>query len=88
MTFFLLDNADIESTSSNFCMACNNALKQHLIWLCSAAHNFDRNTILQSIIAFLVTFKDKKEPVMNQALKAVHVDFVNDTYIQCISSSL
>ena len=28
------------------------------------------------------------EPVFNQALKAGHVGFVTDTYIQCISSSL
>ena len=27
-------------------------------------------------------------PVFNQALKAGHVGFVTDTYIQCISSSL
>ena len=59
-----------------------------LDWPCSAAHNFDGNTILQSIIAFLVTFKDLMGPVFNQALKAGHVGFVNDTYIQCTSSSL
>ena len=28
------------------------------------------------------------EPVFNKALKAGHVGFVTDTYIQCISSSL
>ena len=55
---------------------------------CSAAHNFERKTILQSIIAFPVTFKDLMEPVFNQALKAGHVGFVTDKYIQCISSSL
>ena len=27
-------------------------------------------------------------PVFNQALKAGHVGFITDTYIQCISSSL
>ena len=59
-----------------------------LDWPCSAAHNFDGNVILQSIIAFPVTFKDQTEPVFNQALKAWHADFVTDTYIQCISSSL
>ena len=141
-------------------MACNNILNQHKIWLCIAAHNFDGNAILQSIIAFPVTLKDQTEPVfnqalgaqwlsgrvldsrpkgrgfephrrhcvvslsknfnpslvlvqprktrsfiterllmgrkesnqtnkqINQALKAVHVDFVTDTYIQRISSSL
>ena len=69
-----------------------------LDWPCSAVHNFDSNAILQSIIAFPVTFKDLMEPVfnqalfnqalLNQALKAGHVGFVTHTYIQCISSSL
>ena len=63
-------------------------IEQTLDWPCSAVHNFDGNAILQSIIAFPVTFKDLMEPVFNQALKAGHVDFVTDTYIQCISSSL
>ena len=40
---------------------------------CSAVHNFDGNAILQSIIAFPVTFKGLIEPVFNQALKAGHV---------------
>ena len=31
---------------------------------------------------------DLMVPVYNQALKAEHVGFVTDTYIQCISSSL
>ena len=31
---------------------------------------------------------DLMAPVFNQALKAGHVGFVTDTYIQCISSSL
>ena len=39
-----------------------------LDWPCSAAHNFDGNVNLQSIIAFPVTFKDLMEPVFNQAL--------------------
>ena len=59
-----------------------------LDWPCSAAHTFDGNAILQSIIAFPVTFKDLMEPVFDQALKARHVGFVTDTYIQSISSSL
>ena len=54
-----------------------------LDWPCSAAHNFGGNAILQSIIAFPVTSKDLMEPVFNQALKAGHVGFVTDTYIQC-----
>ena len=59
-----------------------------LDWPCSAAHNFDGNAILQSIIAFPVTFKGLMEPVFNQALNAGHFGFVTDTFIQCISSSL
>ena len=59
-----------------------------LDWPWSAAHNFDGNAILQSIIAFPVTFKDLAEPVFNQALMAGHVGFVTYTYIQCISGSL
>ena len=58
------------------------------ICLCSTANFFDGNAILQSIIAFPVTFKDQTKPVINQALKAVHAGFVTDTYTQCISSSL
>ena len=59
-----------------------------LDWPCGTGHSFDGNAILQSIIAFPVTFKDLTEPVFNQALKAVHVGFVTDTYIQCICDSL
>ena len=69
-------------TSPNLCMACNNTLNQHYI-VYVVLH-----IILQSIIAFHVTFKDKTEPVFNQALKAWHAGFVIDTYIKCISSSL
>ena len=59
-----------------------------LDWPCSVAQNFDGNAELQSIIAFPVTFKDLMAPVFTLALKAWHVGFVTDTYIQCISSSL
>ena len=59
-----------------------------LDWSCSAAHNFDGNAILQSILAFPVTFKDLVEPVFNQALKAVHVGLSLMYIIQCISSGL
>ena len=71
-------------TSPNFCMACNHTLDLP----CSAAHNFDGNTILQSIIAFPASFKYLMAPVFNQALQTGHVGFVTDTYIQCISTSL
>ena len=40
------------------------------------------------MIAFPVTFKELMEPEFNQALKAGHVGFVTDTYIQCLSSKL
>ena len=43
---------------------------------------------LQSIVAFPVTFMDLMAPVFNPALKAGHVGFVTDTYMQCISGSL
>ena len=63
-------------------------IKPSLDLPCSAAHNFDGNAKLQSVISFPVTFKDLMEPIFNQALNAGHVDFVTDTYIQCLSSSL
>ena len=63
-------------------------IKPTLDWPCSAAHNFDGNAKLQSVISFPVTFKDLMEAIFNQALKAGHVGFVTDTYIQCLSSSL
>ena len=59
-----------------------------LDWPCSVAHNYDGNAILQSIIAFPVTFKGLMKPVFNQTLKAGHVGFVTDTYMKCIRSSL
>ena len=59
-----------------------------LDWPFSATHNFDGNAILQTIIAFHVTFEGLMEPVFNQALKAGPVGFVTDTYIQCMISSL
>ena len=44
-----------------------------LSWRCMAEQSFGSNAILQSIIAFPVTFKDLLEPVFKQALKAGHV---------------
>ena len=46
---------------------------------CSAANTSDGNAILQSIIAFPVTFKGLMEPVCNQARKAGHVGCVTNT---------
>ena len=63
-------------------------IKPILDWPCSAAHKFDGNAKLQSVISFPVTFKDLMEPIFNQALKARHAGFVTDTYFQCLSSSL
>ena len=63
-------------------------IKPTLDWPCSGARNFGGNAKLQSVISFPVTFKDLMEPIFNQALKAGHVGFVTDTYIQCLSSSL
>ena len=63
-------------------------IKPTLDWPCSAAHNFDGNAKLQSVISFPVTFKDLIEPIFNQAPKAGHVGLVTDTYIQCLGSSL
>ena len=57
----------------------------NLDWPCSAAHNFDGNAILQTIIAFTITFKGLMEAVFKQA---GHIGFVTDTYLQCIISSL
>ena len=59
-------------------------IEQTLDWPCSAAHNFDGNAILQSIIAFHVIFIFKGL----MTFKTGHVGFVTDTYIQSISSSL
>ena len=61
-------------------------IESTLDWPCSAAYNFDGNAKLQNIQAFLVTFKGLMEPEFNQTLKAGHVGFVTDTYLQCISS--
>ena len=62
-------------------------IKPTLDWPCSAAHNFDGNAKLQSVISFPVIFKDLMGPIFKQALKAGYVGFVTDTYIQCIISS-
>ena len=55
-----------------------------LDWPCSAAHNVNVNAVTTEHSSFM----DLMAPVFNQALKAGHVGFVTDTYIQCISSSL
>ena len=66
----------------------NRVTLQSFSFIFSVAYNCDDNAILQSIVHFPDTFKDRMEPVFYQALKAGHVGFVTDTYIQCTSSSL
>ena len=82
------DRISTQTDKSKLLHGLQSHIEPKLDWPCSAAHNFDGNSILQNIIAFPFTFKDLMEPVFNQALKAEHVGFVTDTYIQCISSSL
>ena len=81
------DRISTKTDKSKLLHGLQSHIEPILDWPCSAEHNFDGNAILQSIIAFPVTFKGLMEPVFNQALKAGHVGFVTDTYIQCISSS-
>ena len=82
------DRISTKTNKSKLLHGLQSHIEPTLDWPCSAAHNFDGNAILQSIIAFPVTFKDQTAPVFNQALKSGHVGFVTDTYIQCIRSSL
>ena len=74
------DKIFIKTDKSKLLHGLQSHIELTLDWSCSAAHNFDDNAILQSILAFPVTFKDLMEPVFNQALKAGHVVFVTDTY--------
>ena len=84
------DRISTETDKSKLLHGLQSHIEPTLDWPGSAAHTFDGNAILQSIIAVPVTFMDQMEPVFNQALKAGHVGFVPETYmyIQCISSSL
>ena len=82
------DRISTKTDKSKLLHVLQSHIEPTLNWQCSDAHNFYGNVILQSIIAFPVTLKDLTEPVFNQALKAWHVGFVTDTYIQCIGSSL
>ena len=59
-----------------------------LDWPCSAAHNFDVNAVTTEHNSFFCHNQGSDAQVFNQALKAGHVGFVTETYIQCISSSL
>ena len=83
------DRIPTETDKSKLLHGLQSHIEPTLDWPCSAAHNFDGNAILQSIIAFPVTFKGLMEPVFNQVLKAGYVSFVTATYyMQCISNSL
>ena len=84
------DRISTKTDKSNFHMACNHTLNQDLIGHVVLHKDVTLMVmpLLQSIIAFPVTFKDLMAPVFNQELKTGHVGFIDDTYIQCISSSL
>ena len=76
------DRISITTDKSKLPHGLQSHIEPTLDWPCSAAHNFDGNTTLQSIIAFPVTFKDPMAPVFNQALKAGHDGF---TVIHCLT---
>ena len=82
------DRISTKTNKSKLLHVLQSHIEPTLDWPCSAAHNFDGNAILQSIIAFPIAFDDLMEPVFNQTLKAGHVGFVTDAYIQCIHGSL
>ena len=82
------DRISTKTNKSKLLHGLQSLIEPTLDWPFSAAHNFDGNAILQSIIAFPDTFNDLIETVFNQALKAGNVGFVTDTYIQFIHSSL
>ena len=56
------DRISTKTDKSKLLYGLQSHIEQTLDWPCSALHNFDGNAILQSIIAFLVTFKDLMEP--------------------------
>ena len=84
------DRISTKTDESNFRMACNHTLNQHLIGHVVLHIHVTLMVMpyLQGIIAFPVTFKDLMAQVFNLALKAGHVGLVTDTYIQCICSTL
>ena len=55
------DRISTKTDKSKFLHGLQSHIEPTLDWPCSAAHNFDSNAILQSIIAFPVTFKDLME---------------------------
>ena len=56
------DRISTKTDKSKLLHGLQSYIEQTLDWPCSAAHNFDCNAILQSIIAFPVNFKDLMEP--------------------------
>ena len=69
------DRISTPTNKSNLLHGLQSHIEPTLDWPCSAAHYFDGTAILQSIIAFPVTFKGLMEPVFNQTLKVGHVVF-------------
>ena len=55
---------------------------------CSAAHNFDVNAVTTEHNSFSCHLQESDCISIHQALRAGHVGFVTDKYMQCISSSL
>ena len=55
---------------------------------CSAAYNFDDNAVTTEYNSFSCHLQGFDGISIHQALKVEHVDFVTDTNIQCVSSSL
>ena len=82
------DRISAKTDKSKLLHGLQSHIEPTLDWPYSTVYNFDSNTILQCLITFPVTFNDLMAPVFNQTLKAGHVGFVTDTYIQCISISL
>ena len=56
------DRISTKTDKSKLLHRLQSHIEQTLDWPRSAAHNFDGNAILQSIIAFPVTFKELMEP--------------------------
>ena len=86
---WLLSNPDIISTKtdkSKLPHGLQSHIEPTLDWPCSAAHNFDVNAVTTEHNSFSCHLQDSDGISIHQALKAGHVGFVIDTYIQCISS--
>ena len=56
------DRTSSKTDKSKLLHGLQSHIEQTLDWPSNAAHNFDGNATLQSVIAFPVTFKDLMEP--------------------------